>query len=276
LRILAGANSSDAALVVNNQANTQTFLELFGDGHGILGYNGTGATIQWSTAGIVQINAPSAGIALKVIGSGDNSATILTQDDTGGIEWANTAGTLVGFLTTVKRWTGAGGDVTDAAIAARSSMLFYATNSTTATMQITSSAISGLGPVAGALVDMTPDTSTFTLTLSTVTGGTGTCTWVRVGKQVTLYFPVITGTSTGVTNNATGLPSAIQPATLTQTIQMAYNSLEDNTAEFGAGCSVLITAASGTLSFLKNGANNWTNGGTKGIATATSISYLLS
>ncbi len=68
-------------------------------------------------------------------------------------------------------------------------------------------AIQGLGPVKGALVDMTPDTGTFTITYTGFTATvTGTASWVRIGKLVMLTLPAGSGTSNATSFTATGLP----------------------------------------------------------------------
>lgn len=67
LSILAGTTSADAALAVGNQANSATFLKIFGDGHGTLGPNTTN-DLSWNTAGNFNIASPSSGSTLTVNG----------------------------------------------------------------------------------------------------------------------------------------------------------------------------------------------------------------
>lgn len=76
-------------------------------------------------------------------------------------------------------------------------------------------ALQGRGPVAAALVDMTPDKGSFTGTLTGMTAGTtGTVSWVRMGNVVLVYVAAaISGTSNTNAMTLTGLPAAIQPAT---------------------------------------------------------------
>lgn len=134
--------------------------------------------------------------------------------------------------------------------------------------------IAGNGPVAGALVDMTPDTGTFT---ATYTGFTATvaCTaaWSRIGKIAVLQFCNATGTSNSISFTMTGLPSAIQPATLcAQTVNVA--GLENNGGINGIGTAQI--GCSGTVTFHQSEASqNWTSSGTKGISTPSTVTYLL-
>ena len=49
-------------------------FNMYNDGHGIMGYNGTGATLSWSAAGNVTIAAPSSGVAITVTAAAGGSA----------------------------------------------------------------------------------------------------------------------------------------------------------------------------------------------------------
>src|SRR5271154_2767856 len=69
LAIAAGTNSSDAAFVMFNQAQTHQFLTLFGDGHFNIGNNTVSNTISSTANGNVTIAAPSSGVGLTVAGS---------------------------------------------------------------------------------------------------------------------------------------------------------------------------------------------------------------
>jgi len=167
----------------------------------------------------------------------------------------------------------------DAALFQRANrQLYLGTNGTIRVVISAAGLISGLGPVAGAQVDMTPDTGTFTGTLTGLTTSpTGTCTWTRIGKLVLLGLPInINGTSNAVTFGMTGLPAAIQPATLTQWVPCA--AMLDNSV-VKAGTGVIITAGSGTLTFTLNGSSSgWTNANSKGTPSSVQsqvISYLL-
>ena len=142
---------------------------------------------------------------------------------------------------------------------------------------ITSPTVEGYGPTAAALVDMTPDKGTFTVTATGMTTApTGTATWSRVGNLVMLCLPIVTGTSNASTFTFTGLPAAIQPATLTQQIAAPTDTFEDSSSLLTFNASILITAGSGTITFLKNGSTTtWTATGTKGLDAVITFGYLL-
>lgn len=137
------------------------------------------------------------------------------------------------------------------------------------------SAIAGLGPTASALVDMTPDRGTFTLTgtgfSSTVTS---TATWYRIGNIVALNIGTLQGTSNATTFTATGLPAAITP-NVTQS-QPCFDML-DNSA--GTVATAQFNSGSATITFQKSfGVTTaWTNGGTKGVnnTNGTTLFYQL-
>src|SRR5271166_3098202 len=100
LLINAGAAVGDVALLVENQAASATFLELFGDGHGTIGYNGSGATISFAAAGNVVVAAPSSGVALTITGSGAGTTPGLTVNDGGNsrIAFFNSTAANGGFI----------------------------------------------------------------------------------------------------------------------------------------------------------------------------------
>lgn len=136
--------------------------------------------------------------------------------------------------------------------------------------------VQGYGPIAGALVDVTADTGTFTATYTGFTAGvTCTATWSRIGKLVSLFFCTATGTSNSTSFTMTGLPSAIQPASLTQTVALPIGPVQ-NASLIDTTPSVTVTASSGTVTFLHTGSSiGWTNSGTKGFSSGATISYIL-
>ncbi len=136
-------------------------------------------------------------------------------------------------------------------------------------------AIQGLGPVAAALVDMTPDTGTFTITYTGLSGTvTGTASWVRIGKLVMLTLPAGSGTSNAMSFTATGLPSAIQPTTANTMGALPGNVCQNS----GAYVNCAYTVNAGTMTFY-NGASesgtSWTASGTKGFLNAAFAVYSL-
>ena len=74
--VAAGTNGSDAAFFFQNQARNQSFLTIFGDGHGVLGYNSNSAQVfTWNAAGNVVVGAPASGVAFTVNGEILSAAT---------------------------------------------------------------------------------------------------------------------------------------------------------------------------------------------------------
>jgi hypothetical protein len=138
--------------------------------------------------------------------------------------------------------------------------------------------ITGYGPVAASQVDMTPDQGTFQITYTGMTASvTGTAVWTRVGNLVVLYFPAALGTSNTATMTATGMPAAIRPARV-QNFSIS-GCIENNT---GAAWStnVVSIATGGTVTFTNAAlgvitGGSFTNSGTKGVAVAFTVSYLL-
>lgn len=140
-------------------------------------------------------------------------------------------------------------------------------------------AIQGGGPVAGALVDMTPDTGTFTGTLvGGTTSPTTTVRFYRIGKQVTVNIPKQTFTSNSTSFSMSGVPASLQPATSGDTLY-AIGPMQDNSAEVETNFASVNS--SGSINFFKNSstASNWTNIGTKGIggtgSTGIAFTYSL-
>lgn len=136
----------------------------------------------------------------------------------------------------------------------------------------TSNKIQGYGPTATALVDMTPDTGTFTCTITgCTTSPTGVATWTRIGNLVTIALPIITATSNATTLTYTGLPVALQPA---RTQMCAIGDIED--AGIFTGNFAVSVTANGTITFLKSGSTiGFTNSGLKGLSATQNISYIL-
>lgn len=132
-------------------------------------------------------------------------------------------------------------------------------------------AIQARGPVAAALVDMTPDSSTFTGTMTGQTGTTtGTINWYRIGKLVTMYCSAgIIGTSNSVSApTMTGLPAAVQPASGARICLCEFN---DN----GSAAAVFASVTAGTITFTKQAGAAWTASGNKGPVAGWAITYSL-
>lgn len=123
-------------------------------------------------------------------------------------------------------------------------------------------------------------TGTFTGTLTGMTGTTtGTVSYRLTGGMVTLAFPAgMTGTSNSNALTMTGLPSILQPASLTQTV----TCLVENGGSNSAGAAT-ATAGSGTItfgvaivsgSFVLLSSGSFTTSGAKGL-NGTTFTYSL-
>lgn len=128
----------------------------------------------------------------------------------------------------------------------------------------------GWGPNAAALVDLTPDTASYTGTLTTcTTAPTVTITVRRVGNVGIITIPAITAVSNSVsTPQLTGaLPASFQPATT----QNCPIFVEDNGAIVGG--YITVTAASSALSLLRADGAAFQAVGSKGIPQTTTFCY---
>lgn len=125
--------------------------------------------------------------------------------------------------------------------------------------------------ISGNGVDITPSKSTFAIAASGFgSGGTGTARWRRDGDEVTLFVPLLTGTSNG-TGFSFSLPAAIQPS-FQQFLSVPQGLSLDNTANI-TDCSLSVNGA--TAQFFHNfSANGWTASGTKASGVFT-VKYLL-
>lgn len=159
---------------------------------------------------------------------------------------------------------------------ASGSLALYTNN--TSRFQITSAGVlSGYGATAAGLVDLTPDTGTFTATYTGMTASvTCTATWARVGKVVTLTFCTATGTSNSTAFTMTGLPSAIQPSALAQHVSVAGDAMTNNSITVTGIAGAGFAAGSGTVTFFLAGSSTgWTASNTKGFNANASVSYQL-
>ena len=110
---------------------------------------------------------------------------------------------------------------------------------------------------ANTLDDYREATATLTATGMT-TSPTGTATFVKVGNQVTLNIPEITGTSNTTAFTLTGVPTTMRPAAN----RFAFVRVVDN-GSYSVGMGAVGT--SGTITFYKDvSAGSFTSSGTKG------------
>ena len=149
-----------------------------------------------------------------------------------------------------------GSAANDVIIRSQGGAVDFSTNSGTAIalkLLAANGGISGFGPIAAALVDMTPDTGTFPGTLTgCTTAPVGTCMWTRVGKLVLLALPVaLSGVSNATTCSITGLPVALQPATLSQWVPVA--TLINNGVTTNQPSGAIIAPGSNAITFTLTG-----------------------
>lgn len=140
--------------------------------------------------------------------------------------------------------------------------------------------IEAYGPNVGGLLDLTPDTGTFTGTLTGMTTApTVSCRWRKVGNLVVLIINVTAAVATGTSNAAsftmTGLPAIIQTTAETPNFLVPFavnNSAFPSLPVFGQ-----ITPASGTITFYLSSASatSWTAAGTKGLEGSICVAYTL-
>jgi hypothetical protein len=137
------------------------------------------------------------------------------------------------------------------------------------TGSLTGPTIEAYGPTAGALVDMTPDTGSFTGTFTGFTTTvTGTCVWARIGNLVMLIIPAVSGTSNATSMSMTGLPAEIS-SSVTQ-----WNPT--NVTNNGAAVAGICTISSSSIAFAVGaGGTAFTASGTKGITDAITYAYTL-
>jgi hypothetical protein len=136
--------------------------------------------------------------------------------------------------------------------------------------------IQGYGPVAGALVDMTPDSGTFTTAAAGFTGTVNvTVVWRRIGNVVTINITNFSGTSNATSFN---IPNTNTPASIKPTAQQSFNipGLEDNGGTATSTNTFVQILTDGTIRFILGGSvTGWTAAGTKGLVQNVTFSYYL-
>lgn len=113
---------------------------------------------------------------------------------------------------------------------------------------------------------------TFTVTATGFSGTapSGTVAYARTGKQVTLRFPQLTGTSNATTFTLTGMPSALWP-TVTGSAYIAVRVVDNGTILAGS----LLVSAGGTMTLNPLTASTaWTASGVKTLDVCA-VAYLL-
>lgn len=273
LEVLGGTTSGDVGLLVCQATNVICSFQINGNGSGIIGPN---STTTWDTSNGWQFGAPSPAETAVTITAAVNQFGLLVN---GATNTANTflgefvAGSATGFSSGV--FISAGTNASDSALLVRNSAgsknLFAITGAGAAT------SITGFGATAAASVDMTPDSGTFTGTLTGFAAGINvTCAWAKMGNVIVLVLDsngaVDTGTSNATSMTMTGVPAEIQPA-ITQEMPIAF--LEDNTTIAGGNTAQI---SGGTITLFKGTSSSgasWTASGTKGIQNADTVTYRL-
>lgn len=229
----------------------------------------------------VNVNQVSAGVGIQITDPGANATLFRLATTNTAISITGTGTAAVGINLNVGATT---------VISMNTTFNVVLANPTSGTCLVvggvasSSTTITAFGPTAGSQQDLTPDTGSFTGTMTGITGNpTVTVTWRKVGKTVTLVFGTsVTGTSSAVSMTMSGVPAALQPATFDQN---ACAFLEDN-GVLTAGW-IGMNHASGSVTFglfqTNGGAGTgvkWANGnftasGTKGVIAGTQITYIL-
>jgi hypothetical protein len=278
LQIQAGSGASDVAFSVQNQASSVNYVTIFGDGHGAIGPSGS-LGLSWTTTGQMTISASNTGSEVLIVQStGSNTGPLATFNSgsaTGSYIRYQNGGSDVGFLGAGNRvFSGASTDFAITAVGANNLLLGVNSVNTFKLLGTTAPTIQGYGPTAGGLVDMTPDTGTFTATLTGVVSGSATMSWYRIGKFVILSIAGnLLGTSNATTLTFTGLPAAIQPATMDQNLP---TTVIDNGVPLvgqagvvhGSGTVTFYVGTSGTpANRVGYSSSGFTNSGNKGLSS---------
>ena len=110
---------------------------------------------------------------------------------------------------------------------------------------------------------------TFTVTATGFTAVvTGTATYVKIGKQVTLFLPIMSGTSNATTFTLTGLPAGLTP---TNTVDFPAGG-QDNSVTLTSPVLVQITAGSLVFTVYKDFSGAaWTATGIKRKSVTTVV-----
>lgn len=129
LSVFAGTTNADYSVRFGNAAANTNFQEIFGDGSGFIGPNGTN-NLSWTTTGDFTIATPTGNNPL-IVNSKDNT-TVITATDTGTVV-SGIVGLEVTHGATAIGWLGSGGDsggaaATDFTLAASAGVLNFWTN----------------------------------------------------------------------------------------------------------------------------------------------------
>jgi hypothetical protein len=156
-------------------------------------------------------------------------------------------------------------------VAALTALTAVARTLLAATTQAAQRTALGLGTAA--LTTYEENTFTVTATGFSGTAPSGTATYVRIGKQVTVLLPALTGTSNATTFALTGWPAGLYPATAGGTLYVPLRT-RDNTANNAIGLLSFFPPSTVDFFPTANPATGWTASGSKTLFVSA-ITYLL-
>jgi hypothetical protein len=223
-----------------------------GSGYGLVATNSNATGGIAFAAATTSTGSTAAGIAILATSAGTGAAISASNSSTGGVAITVTQGGVKYIGTGVQVGAPTGGDEGNGTINVASGYYLNGVNQF--------------------------QTGTFTATLTGVSGTvTGTATYSISGKTVTLCLgcgsTAIAGTSNANTMTMTGLPAALQPATMAQFIPCTVENNSGNVLAMAA-----IGNGNSTISFFMGSppysASGFSTSGTKGL-NGTVLTYSL-
>jgi hypothetical protein len=261
-----GTNNSGTSTMVRLTVGTGQF-SVQGGGAGTYGGTATANTVMTVNVGNGQTLLTGTGNAIRLqLIAGTSSQSYM--------DWYGTGGT------TRRGYFGYGNSTDDTLILANETangtlsfrsgsveVLRLSTN--------TSPVIRGFGPVAGGLVDMTPDSGTFNGTATGLTTSPASgCAWSRNGNQVTLSVGTVSGSSNATSFSIGQLPAALSPAR-SQVLPLPDSAFTNNTAKVGTVACSISAGGSSLVFLLSDSSAGFTAAGTKGVTRGFTVTYLL-
>jgi hypothetical protein len=257
----------------NGPSGEQVFL---GSGAAIpisIGTNNT-ERIRIAGAGNITINAPGSGVtqALSVLDGGTGLSVNSTTSSLGYFQTWSSNGSIKGYIG-LGSITFSGASINDFGIASAGVLRLSSDAGSHTQMTVsgtTGATIQGLGPVAAALVDMTPDQGSWTATFSGAISTTGTMKWRRIGSLIIVYTDAIIAATSSSASTITfnSIPAAITPATQRTTFCNVLNGGSD-----AAGSVRILTNNTATLFNANFGV--FSNGTNCGLTAGACMSYTL-
>lgn len=253
-----------------------------GSGTLTLGVSNSASQLQMLGAGNLTLLAPSSGTALTATGFSASPVANFISGTGGSVTGIDLQVSRAGSNATPTLQQGPNITINDTSAGRTATWQINGTNMSiwsgavrVFSMDITGSltSILGHGPQANTLIDMSPDTGSFTGTLTgCTTSPTVTVNYSRQGNQVTLNIPALTATSNTTACTLNGIPSVIQPV---RTHTCSYLVVDNGVAAYG---SLRLDSLASTLTLQKvSGAGysaTMTGSGTKGVGGGE-ITYFL-